>query len=141
MVVMRKLPVCIALALSLAAASAAHAQNGEMMAGTHHVQQIEIQMSNFAYSPKSIELLSGSDYLLHFVNTGSTGHDFSAPEFFAAGTVAPEDRAKLADGSVEVEGGATVDVRFTATKPGTYKVRCTHFLHTTFGMTGTAVIR
>jgi plastocyanin len=138
---MRNLRFCTALILALASGSAARAQDGGMMAGTHHVQQIEIAMSNFAYSPKSIELLSGSDYLLHFVNTGSTGHDFSAPEFFAAGTVAPEDRAKLADGSVEVEGGATVDVRFTATRPGTYKVRCTHFLHTSFGMTGTAVIR
>lgn len=137
---MQKFRICAALGLALAAGTAAHAQNGEMMAGTHHVQQIEIQMSNFAYSPNSIELLSGSQYLLHFVNTASSGHDFSAPEFFAAGTVAPEDRAKLADGAVEVEGGATVDVRFTATKPGTYKVRCTHFLHTSFGMTGTAVI-
>jgi len=137
---MRNLRFCTALILALASGSAARAQDGGMMAGTHHVQRIEIAMSNFAYSPKSIELLSGSDYLLHFVNTGSSGHDFSAPEFFAAGTVAPEDRAKLADGSVEVEGGATVDVRFTATRPGTYKVHCTHFLHTTFGMTGTAVI-
>jgi len=121
---MQKFRVCAAFVFTLAAGSAARAQDGGMMAGTHHVQQIEIQMSNFAYSPNAIELLSGSDYLLHFVNTGSTGHDFSAPEFFAAGTVAPEDRAKLADGSVEVEGGATVDVRFTATKPGTYKVVC-----------------
>ncbi len=137
---MQKLRFCAALTLALAAASMARAQDGEAMAGTHHVQQIAIQMSNFAYSPNSIELLSGSQYLLHLVNTSSSGHDFSAPEFFAAGTVAPEDRAKVVDGAVEVEGGATVDVRFTATKPGTYKVRCTHFLHTSFGMTGTAVI-
>lgn len=137
---MRKLPICAALILALATGSAARAQDGEAMAGTHHVQQIAIQMSNFAYSPNSIELLSGSQYLLHFVNTGSTGHDFASPELFAAFTVAPEDRAKVADGSVEVEGGATVDVRVTAMRPGTYKFRCTHFLHTSFGMTGTAVI-
>jgi plastocyanin len=104
------------------------------------VQQIAIQMSNFAYSPNSIEMSPGSDYLLHFVNTGSTGHDFASAELFAAVKVAPEDRAKISDGSVEVEGGATVDVRVTAVKPGVYKFRCTHFLHTSFGMTGTAVI-
>ena len=137
---MRKLPMCAAVILALTAGSVARAQNGEMMAGTHHVQQIAIQMSNFAYAPSSIEMLSGSDYLLHFTNTGSTGHDFASPELFAALTVAPEDRAKVSDGSVEVEGGATVDVRVTAMKPGTYKFRCTHFLHTSFGMTGTAVI-
>lgn len=136
---MRKLPICAALILALAAGSA-RAQDGGMTAGTHHVQQIAIQMSNFAYAPNAIEMLSGSDYLLHFTNTGSTGHDFASPELFAAVTMAPEDRAKVADGSVEVEGGATVDVRVTAVKPGTYKFRCTHFLHTSFGMTGTAVI-
>lgn len=105
-----------------------------------HIQLIEISMSNFAYAPNTLDLLAGSDYELHFVNTSSKGHDFAAPELFAAGTVAPEDRAKIVDGSVEVEGGATVDIRFTATKKGTYKFRCTHFLHTSFGMTGTAVI-
>ena len=138
---MRKLPICASFILALGAGSAVRAQDGAMMAGTHHVQQIAIQMSNFAYSPNSIEMSPGSDYLLHFVNTGSAGHDFASAELFAAVKVAPEDRAKISDGSVEVEGGATVDVRVTAVKPGTYKFRCTHFLHTSFGMTGTAVIQ
>ena len=118
----------------------AHAQSGDMTMGNHHVVRLDIAMSNFAYTPNRLDLAAGSQYLLHFTNSGSSGHDFAAPEFFSAVTIAPEDRAKVSDGSVEVEGGATVDVRVTADKPGTYKIHCTHFLHTTFGMTGTAVI-
>jgi len=110
-------------------------------AASAHVQLITVTMSNYAFEPAQIDLLAGSDYELQFVNTSSKGHDFSAPELFAAGTVAPDDRAKVVDGAVEVEGGATVDVRFTAEKKGTYKVRCTHFLHASFGMTGTATIQ
>jgi plastocyanin len=130
---MKKIAVLAAFA-SLAAIAPA-------LAAEAHVQLITISMSNFAYAPDKIEMLAGSDYQLHFVNTSSKGHDFSAPELFAAGTVAPDDAAKVKDGAVEVEGGQTVDVRFTATKKGTYPVRCTHFLHASFGMTGTATIQ
>ncbi len=109
-------------------------------AASAHVQLVTITMSNYAFDPGTIALLAGSDYELHFVNNSSKGHDFSAPEFFAAVAVAPEDRAKIKDGAVEVDEGATVDIRLTAGKKGAFKVRCTHFLHSTFGMTGTVTV-
>ena len=105
-----------------------------------HVQLVTITMSNYAYAPATLELLAGSDYQLHFVNTSSKSHDFSAPELFAAGTIGADDRTKVKDGAVEVDEGATVDIRFTPTKKGSYKFRCTHFLHAGFGMTGTATV-
>ncbi len=126
---MSKLSI-LAFTAALVSASAAQA----------HVQLIAVEMSNFAFAPAKLELLAGSDYQLHLVNTSSKGHDFAAPELFAAATVAPDDRAKVVDGKVEVEGGQTVDIRFTPQKKGIYKIRCTHFLHTSFGMTGTAVV-
>jgi plastocyanin len=134
-----RLPVFVA-ALCLLAPPAL-AQTGEQTMSTHHVQRIDIQMSNFAFTPNKIELLAGSEYELHFVNAASSGHDFASPDFFTAVTVAPADAAKVSDGEIEVEGGQTVDVRITANKPGTYKFRCTHFLHASFGMMGEAVIQ
>jgi plastocyanin len=109
-------------------------------AASAHVQLVTVTMSNYAYEPATLDFLAGSDYQLEFVNTSSKGHDFSAPELFAAGTIEPSDRAKVKDGSVEVDAGATVDIRFVPNKKGSYKIRCTHFMHATFGMTGTATV-
>lgn len=109
-------------------------------AASAHIQLITVTMSNYAFAPEKIELLADSDYELQFVNTSNKGHDFAAPELFAAGTVAPEDQAKVEDGKVEVEGGQTVELRFTPKKKGSYPVRCTHFLHASFGMTGTVTV-
>ena len=109
-------------------------------AASAHIQLITVTMNNYAFAPEKIELLADSDYELQFVNTSNKGHDFAAPELFAAGTVVPEDRAKVEDGKVEVEGGQTVELRFTPKKKGSYPVRCTHFLHASFGMTGTVTV-
>jgi uncharacterized cupredoxin-like copper-binding protein len=109
-------------------------------AASAHVQLVAITMSNYAFTPDRIELLADSDYQLHFVNDSSKSHDFSARELFSAGTIAPDDQGKVQNGAVEVEAGATVDVRFTPKKKGSYPVRCTHFLHASFGMTGTATV-
>jgi plastocyanin len=119
-----------ALALALVLAPSAHA----------NVQLIQITLSNYAYAPDHLDLVAGAPVLLKFVNPSNKGHDFAAPELFASGTIAPEDRAKIEDGSVEVGEGATVEIRFTPNKAGTYKFHCTHFLHSSLGMTGTATV-
>lgn len=106
-----------------------------------NVQLIQVTMSNYAYAPDHLDLIAGAPVLLKFVNSSNKGHDFAAPELFASGTVASEDKAKVEDGSVEVDAGQTVEVRFTPNKPGTYKFHCTHFLHSSFGMTGTATVQ
>ena len=129
-----------ALAVTCLAAGAAQAQSGGMMMSNHHIVVIDIAMSDFAFTPDKLDLAAGSQYELHFTNAGTKSHDFTSPEFFAAVTVAPQDRAKVSKGAVEVEGGETVDVRITAGKRGTYPFHCSHFMHSTFGMTGNAVI-
>lgn len=102
---------------------------------------IEITLSSYAFTPQVIELKSGGTYRLHFVNSASKSHNFSAPEFFQAVTVAPADKSKVSDGKVELDEGQAVDVTVTANTPGTYAVECTHFLHASFGMKGQAIIR
>jgi plastocyanin len=101
---------------------------------------IEIGMSNFRFSPASIQLEHGQSYRLHFVNQSGGGHDFSARGFFAAAGVAPEDRAKLTRGAVALGGHEDMTIRLTAPAAGHYKVTCSHFMHSTFGMTGEIVV-
>lgn len=111
-----------------------------LAAAADEAQTVQVTMTNFAFAPKSLHLKHDVTYRLHFVNSGSSGHNFNSPEFFAAVSVAPQDQAKVSDGKVEVDEGEAVDVTLTPRKAGTYPVKCSHFLHTTFGMTGEAVI-
>ncbi len=55
--------------------------------------------------------------------------------------VAPEDRAKITNGGVDVGGGESVDVRLVPNRTGSFKVHCSHFMHSTFGMTGTITVQ
>ena len=101
---------------------------------------VEIDLSNFKFSPSTITLHHGQPYVLRFVNKASGGHDFSAKKFFAAATIAPESRKLAAQGKISLDGGQTAEVRLTAPAAGTYEAHCTHFMHSTFGMTGSIVV-
>lgn len=93
---------------------------------------VEVRLSNFDFSPSEIHLPAGRPVLLRLVNTGGGGHNFSAPQFFAAatGVSGPVHR-----GTVEVPGQESVDIRLTPAR-GTYRLKCTHTLHSAFGMNG-----
>ena len=111
-------------------------------ASAQEPRRIEVKLSNFAFDPSTITLQHGQHYVLALRNDAKGGHDFEAREFFAAAAVDPADKGKLEDGKVELEGGAGAQIGLTApARPGSYKLRCTHFLHSTFGMTGTIVVR
>ncbi len=102
--------------------------------------KVEIDLDSYSFTPQSLHLKQGTPYLLHFVNKASKGHNYDAPEFFAALAVAPEDQAKVAEGKLDVDKGASVDIKAVPQKAGKYPVECSHFMHSTFGMTGEAVI-
>ena len=104
-------------------------------------QVLTVEMSNFKFTPATLTLMHGRPYVLHFVNSASGGHDFVAKEFFAASTIAPEDRAKVKNGEVELSGGESADIHLVANTAGTYKSHCSHFMHSSFGMTGTVVVQ
>ena len=101
--------------------------------------QIVVDMSNFKFAPASVDLHAGVPTVLRLRNRGGRGHSFSAPEFFAASKLGPEAAALVRDGGVEVAGHATVDVRLIPTA-GQYPLKCTHALHSTFGMKGTIIV-
>lgn len=100
-------------------------------------QRIDVALSNFKFTPSAIALKHGQAYVLHLSSTGS--HSLGAPAFFAAASIAPADRAKVQNGKVEVSDDP-VDIHFTAPKPGRYPMKCTHFLHAGFGMTGAITV-
>jgi plastocyanin len=102
--------------------------------------RVAVALSSFKFAPQTIRLRAGQPVVLHLENTGAGGHDFSAPAFFAAAQVRQQDAAKVAGGKVDVVGHASVDVALVP-KAGTYTLRCTHSLHTMFGMKGTIVVQ
>jgi uncharacterized cupredoxin-like copper-binding protein len=116
-------------ALALLAPLPAFAQDGP--------RTVEVQLSNFSFTPRAIALTAGRPVILHLVNTGGGGHNFSAPQFFAAATGVS---GPVHDGTVDVPGHQSVDIRLTPSR-GTYRLRCTHTMHTAFGMSGTITVQ
>jgi uncharacterized cupredoxin-like copper-binding protein len=86
-----------------------------------------------------VHLKAGRPVILHLVNSASGGHDFTAPDFFAAAQVRAQDRARTGRGSVDLRGGESADVALVP-KAGAYKLKCSHAFHKTFGMTGRILV-
>jgi uncharacterized cupredoxin-like copper-binding protein len=120
-------------ALSLGIPSAGEAQRGSP-------QMIDVELSSFAFSPSALTFQHGRTYRLHLVNTSGGGHDFTAPEFFAASQIAPADRARVTGGKVKLAGKQSVDITLTPEKAGSYELRCSHFLHAGMGMKGAITV-
>jgi plastocyanin len=100
---------------------------------------INVALSSFAYTPGTVRMPAGQPVRLTLANGGSGGHNFAAPEFFAAATIRPEDRALVRRGIVEVRGRQTLVVALVP-RAGRYRLRCTHLLHTGLGMSGEIVV-
>jgi plastocyanin len=97
---------------------------------------VEVRLSNFDFSPSAITLPAGRPVVLRLVNTGGGGHNFSAPQFFAA---AAHVSGPVRRGTVEVPGRQSVEIRLTPAR-GTYRLKCTHTLHSAFGMNGQIMV-
>ena len=125
--------VSVAIALVMAASVQAQESN--------QTDRVAIELSSFKFTPSTITLEHGRRYVLHLSNKARGGHNFVAKTFFAAADVAPADRARLSKGGISLDGGDQADIHFTAPAPGRYDVRCTHFMHQTFGMKGEIIVR
>ena len=126
----------VAAAIALAAISGLPPVIAQPAAGrTGAGQTVTVTLSNFAFAPDHLRLKAGVPVRLRLVNESSGAHDFSAPAFFAASSFPPGTSAP-ADGDLEVacrgDGGNQPD----SPNRGTYRLRCTHFLHGLFGMHG-----
>ena len=127
---MKRLP---AFAIALAAAAPAASQ-------PQQPATVSVTLSNFSFNPAELQMRAGVPTVLHLVNTASGGHNFTAPEFFAAAKIAPASQALVREGKVEVPKHSALDVTLTPAA-GQYSLKCTHTLHSTFGMKGTITVR
>jgi len=94
---------------------------------------VQVQLSSFKFEPAEIHLRAGEPVVLRLTNTSNGGHNFAAPQFFGAAAI--QGGAELHDGAIDVPGGQTREIRLTPVH-GTYRLRCTHTMHTAFGMSG-----
>lgn len=122
-------------ALTAAAALCAAIAAAQPQAVPPEMEEVEIVLDDFSFTPKDLPLHQGEAYRLHFVNRGSGGHSFSAPEFFAAAQIDPDDMAKLSKGRIDLRKSEDAHVDLVPAA-GVYAVRCTHFLHSALGMKG-----
>ncbi|MGQ0559810.1 MAG: cupredoxin domain-containing protein [Sphingosinicella sp.] len=95
---------------------------------------VEVQLSSFRFEPRTLRLAAGQPVTLRLVNSGRGGHNFSAPEFFAAAR-----GSRPSGGAVEVPSRSTVNVSVIPAR-GRYRLRCTHTLHSTLGMRGQIIV-
>ena len=123
------LRVLIAIVAPFSAVSMAATQSGPPVA--------EVHLSNFDFAPGTIRLRAGQPVVLRIVNASGGGHNFSAPDFFAAARV---QSGAVRNGTVEVRGGQSVDLTLVP-RAGTYRLRCTHTFHTALGMRGSIVVQ
>ncbi|HXL99590.1 MAG TPA: cupredoxin domain-containing protein [Rhizomicrobium sp.] len=118
--------------VSLLAAGPAFAQSA---------QEVDVALTSYAFTPSAFTLHANTTYRLHLVNSSRKGHNFAAPEFFAASTISPADAGKITSGAIEVDEGQTVDVTVTPTRAGSYDLVCSHFMHTMLGMKGKITVQ
>jgi plastocyanin len=128
--------IAYASVIALATFTSAPSKHERTIVLVNDAETITVQLSNFAFDPAYLRLKAGVPIRLHLANESNGGHDFSAPAFFAAssfpaGTIAPPH------GEVAVGSRKTVDITVVPRTPGTYRLECTHFLHSLFGMHGT----
>jgi uncharacterized cupredoxin-like copper-binding protein len=124
--------VAVLVIATLTQAGAAVAQTAESM---------EISLTDYAFTPSTLSLKTGVVYHLHLTNSGSKDLNFTAPEFFAASQLAPEDMDKVKSGAIAVDSGHAVDITVTPGQAGTYALSCTHFMHKMMGMHGSITVQ
>ena len=126
----------------LAACASSHAIEPQLAPASVNftgAAQQRVELANFDFNPREIHLRAGRPYTLVLANVASGGHDFAAPEFFAAAQVRPDDAATIASGKVEVAGGTTQQVHLVPAA-GEYDLLCSHTGHALLGMKGKIIV-
>ena len=89
-----------------------------------------IGLANYSFTPDPISLAAGREVTLKFVNKSTHGHDFTAPEFFAASRIVA---GSAPGGKVDVDGGETKEITLIPTA-GEYRAHCGRPFHSALGM-------
>ena len=95
-----------------------------------------IDVQSFRFAPQPIRLAAGRPVTLTFVNRSGSGHDFTAPAFFANARITAGSAPK---GEIELRPHETKTITLIP-RAGTYQAHCSHFLHTQMGMSVAVVV-
>lgn len=102
---------------------------------------INVELSEYRFTPSDLSLKQGQAYVLHLTNTGGKSHDLSAKAFFQTVALSPASASKVHNGDVDLDRGESADVALTPQKAGTYEMHCTEPFHSMLGMKGHIVVR
>jgi len=100
---------------------------------------LNVQMTDFSYSPTSFSVPAGQEITLNLKNNGKVPHEFVIIKHGEKVTLPfdDDDEAKVY-WEQEAAVGESVSVKFTApSEPGTYDIVCGQPSHMEAGMTGT----
>ena len=114
-------------------------------------QAITLKALTMTYEPSTFEVTAGAPVELTFVNEGELEHDFSILEIPVESVSEPDAMSAqhemdMGEASMDpvlhvaAEPGATNELVFTPTKPGTYEFFCTVPGHKDAGMVGTMTV-
>jgi plastocyanin len=118
----------------LAAAAALCVALGAPAAGQPAAQRIVVW--SFGLSPQPLQLRAGRPVTLTFENRSSSSHDFTAKGFFASSRIVA---GSAPDGEIELRPHESKTITLIP-RAGMWKAHCSHFLHSTLGMTDTIVV-
>lgn len=96
-----------------------------------------VDLANFRFMPRQVQLAANRPVTIVLTNRSGSGHDFTAPEFFASSRIIA---GAAPGGKIGMPGHATRSITLIP-RAGTYRLHCSHFLHSSFGMTGTILVR
>jgi hypothetical protein len=102
---------------------------------------VNVELSDYRFEPKVIELKRGQAYILHLTNPSNSRHGLEAKEFFDTVDIADWSKRRVVHGDIEVWPRQWNDVGFTPTTAGEYPMHSPDWMNVMFGMTGEIVVR
>jgi plastocyanin len=120
--------------LALAAPAALPAQEWRQ------ARDVEVRMSNFDFTPGTIQLRAGEPVRLRIVNVSPTPHSFAAGAFFGRARVRGRDARLVADGKIVVPANDVREVVLVPA-PGRYRARSGNFITRLLGMSSEIVVQ
>jgi len=125
---MYRITIAISLAVGLVlAACGGGSSGGSPGGGTAAGTEVKVGLSDFAYSPKTVEVPADKKFTLVVTNTGSVEHDFNVDALKINVVVPPNGKPKTEE--------------IGPLKAGTYELYCAVAGHKQAGMIGKLVVK
>ncbi len=124
---MHRTTIAISLAVGLVLAACGGGSSGGSSGGGAAGTEVKVALSDFAFTPKTIEVPADKTFSLVLTNTGSVEHDFSVDALKIKVLVPPNGKPKTQE--------------VGPLKAGTYDLYCAVAGHKEAGMTAKLVVK